>query len=197
MNGIGVVNLAEIGITKSNQSEVLKFMEERVEQNKKYENVYTLGMRGCDDVPMEGADDIIEASKILESVIESQREILKRQLNKPIEDIPQSLTVYKEVLKQYDMGMHVPDDDLIWTDDNFGYFKRLPGAKEKKRSGGNAYYHLSYLGRPHDYLWLESIPPQLALNELKKAADCDACKIWVFNVGDVKPLSMIFNYAVI
>jgi len=175
---------------KTNRDQVLQFLEERVEANKIYENVYTLGMRGRDDVSMEGAEDIMDAATILENVIRDQREILRSQLDRPLEEIPQTLTVYKEVLKQYDMGLQVPDDvTLIWTDDNFGYFKRLPGTKEKRRSGGNgAYYHLSYLGRPHDYLWLESIPPALIVNELRKAADCGADRIWIINVGDVKPL---------
>ena len=55
----------------------------------------------------------------------------------------------------------VPDDvTLMWCDDNYGYLTRLSDSTQQRRSGGaGVYYHLSYWGRPHDYLWLTTTQP--------------------------------------
>ena len=96
---------------------------------------------------------------------------------------------YKEVLDIYEKGMKLPDDvTIVWPDDNFGYIKKLSDAKEQKRSGASGvYYHISYLGEPHDYLWLNTTPPALIYEEMKKAYDTGANRYWLLNVGDIKP----------
>src|SRR6185295_6009658 len=77
---------------------------------------------------------------------------------------------------------------IVWPDDNFGYIRYFPSAAEQKRSGGfGVYYHISYLGRPLSYLWLESTPPALIWEELSKAYDHNVRKFWMLNVGDLKP----------
>ena len=97
---------------------------------------------------------------------------------------------YKEVLDIYQSGLKLPDDiTVVWPDDNFGYIRQLPNAQERERAGGHGvYYHLSYWGRPHDYLWLESTSPALMWEEMTKAYELGARQIWVANVGDIKPL---------
>jgi hypothetical protein len=97
---------------------------------------------------------------------------------------------YKEVLEIYKSGLHLPDDiTVVWPDDNFGYIRQLPDARERSRSGGHGvYYHISYWGRPHDYLWLESTAPALIWEEMTKAYELGARQLWVVNVGDIKPL---------
>ena len=92
----------------------------------------------------------------------------------------------------YENGLRVPDDiTLVWVDDNYGYMKRVANPEEQKRSGrSGVYYHLSYLGAPHDYLWLNTTPPVLMYEELKKAYDCGADRYWLLNVGDIKPMEL-------
>jgi len=122
-------------------------------------------------------------------------------LQKPIDEIPQIFVPYKETLDLYRQGLKVPDDvALVWTDDNYGYIKRLSNPEEQKRSGGSGvYYHSSYLGAPHDYLWLCTTPPVLMYVELKKAYDTGADRYWLINVGDIKPaelcMQMFFDFA--
>ena len=99
-----------------------------------------------------------------------QRQILVDEIGKPAEEIPQAFTPYKEVLEVYSGGLSLPEDvTIIWPDDNYGYMKRLSGEQERKRSGrSGVYYHASYLGKPHDYLWMSSTSPALMYEELRK-----------------------------
>ena len=92
----------------------------------------------------------------------------------------------------YENGLKVPDDiTLVWVDDNYGYMKRVSNPEEQKRPGGaGVYYHISYLGAPHDYLWIYSTPPVLMYEELKKAYDHGADRYWLLNVGDIKPMEL-------
>ncbi|MBR7126073.1 MAG: glycosyl hydrolase 115 family protein, partial [Prevotella sp.] len=121
-----------------------------------------------------------------------QRDILKKYIDKPLEEIPQIFVPYKEALDLYEKGLQVPDDvTLVWVDDNYGYMKRVSNPEEQKRKGGaGVYYHTSYLGTPHDYLWLNTTPPVLMYNELKKAYDTGADRYWLLNVGDIKPMEL-------
>ena len=116
--------------------------------------------------------------------------MLKNHINNNITNIPQVFTVYKEVLDIYDNGLKLPDDvTIVWPDDNYGYLQRLNNSAEKGRAGGaGVYYHASYWGRPHDYLWLSSTHPSLIREEMMKAFDAGARRLWVLNVGDIKPL---------
>jgi hypothetical protein len=118
-----------------------------------------------------------------------QRDVLTKYLNKPATDIPQIFVPYKETMDVYEHGLQVPDDvTLVWVDDNYGYMKRLNSPEEQKRSGGaGVYYHYSYLGAPHDYLWLNTTPPVLMYEELTKAYKTGATRYWLVNVGDIKP----------
>ena len=70
-------------------------------------------------------------------------------------------------------GLELPDDvTIILLDDNYGYMKRLSSPKEQKRSGrSGVYYHSSYLGKPHDHLWMNTTSPTLMYEELRKAYD--------------------------
>jgi hypothetical protein len=96
---------------------------------------------------------------------------------------------YKEVLDVYNAGLEVPDYvTLVWCDDNHGYIRHFPDEKEQARSGGNGiYYHTSYWGVPHDNLWLGIVQPVLMYQQMKVAYEKNARKIWILNVGDIKP----------
>jgi len=173
----------------TNRANMLKYWDGAVRDFGKYDNIYTVGLRGADDYPMAGADTPQGMAKILEDVFAAQRKILEDRLGKPADQIPQVFTPYKEVLPAYDAGLKVPDDiTLAWPDDNFGYIRRLSNAKERLRSGGSGvYYHISYWGGPMSYLWLASTHPALMWEEMNKAYRFDARRYWILNVGDIKP----------
>jgi hypothetical protein len=168
------------------------------------ETVYTIGMRGLHDGNMIGPKTLDEHTQWLQRVIDDQREMLRRYVNPDLTKIPQAFVPYKEVLSIYENGLKVPDDVmLIWCDDNYGYMTRLSDEAQQQRSGGaGVYYHLSYWGRPHDYLWLTTTQPGLIYEEMSEAYRHHARKQWIVNVHDPKVasyqleffLDMAWNY---
>lgn len=185
-------NIAGIGNYNyiNNKSNVIAFWENRLKELKGYENIFTIGMRGKHDGRMEGVKNVEEYKSALTQVIADQTELLKKYINADVSRIPQSFIPYKEVLEVYDAGLEIPDYvTLIWPDDNFGYIRHFPNEKEQIREGGNGvYYHVSYWGSPHDYLWIGSVNPALIFQQMKLAYEKNARKIWIVNVGDIKPL---------
>lgn len=173
----------------NNSASVYKFWEDRVKEVAQQGNIYTLGMRGVHDGQMQGAKTVAEQKAVLERVLKDQRGLLQKYVNKDVTAIPQAFIPYKEVLDIYNAGLQVPDDvTLIWCDDNYGYIRHFPTAEERARKGGNGiYYHVSYWGRPHDYLWLGTFSPYLLHQQMKLAYDRGIQKMWVLNVGDIKP----------
>ncbi|HHJ10465.1 MAG TPA: hypothetical protein ENK25_06185, partial [Bacteroidetes bacterium] len=169
----------------TNRDHICKYWEKRVEENGKYENIYTLGKRGQDDEP--GKEITVP---VLEQVISDQREILRKWANKDVTKVPQVLILYTEVLNLYNQGLKVPEDVTIcWPDDNFGNIRQLPNAEEQQRSGGSGiYYHFQWLnGATTAYPWLYTTSLGLTWMEMKKAYDHNARKLWIVNVGDIKP----------
>jgi len=180
----------------TNKKNITDYWSERLSEASKYENVYTVGMRGIHDGAMEGAKTIPQQVEGLTDVIKVQREMLCKSMNKSTEAIPQIFIPYKEVLDAYDAGLKVPDDvTLVWCDDNYGYMSRLSNDAERKRKGGSGvYYHLSYWGRPHDYLWLTSTQPSFIWQEMQKSWAYGARKMWILNVGDIKPAEYLIEF---
>lgn len=172
----------------TNKNNILNALDKRVKGNAPYESIYTIALRGIHDAGMVNNLPINERKNLLESAINDERSLLTKNIDKSISDIPQIFVPYKEVLDIYENGLNVPEDiTLVWPDDNFGYIKRLSNEKERKRKGGSGvYYHVSYLGEPHDYLWLNTTPPALMYGEMKKAYDTGADRVWILNVGDIK-----------
>lgn len=172
-------------------SEVIKgLFTKRVKETSKYEGIYTTGMRGEHDSPMiVGEDNTDSQVQLLEKVITDQRNIFKKETKKNPNTIPQAFVPYKEVLKYYQSGLKLPEDiTLVWTDDNYGYIRQLSNPEEQNRKGGaGVYYHTSYWGRPHDYLWLNSTNPVLMWEEMSKAYEFQSRDIWILNCGDIKP----------
>ncbi|HMT72781.1 MAG TPA: glycosyl hydrolase 115 family protein [Chitinophagaceae bacterium] len=175
-----------------NKEEIFKYWDDRIKEAVNYESVVTIGMRGVHDGSMPGPKDPGEKVKLLENVITDQRGILENNFGQPAEKLPQIFVPYKEVLSLYRRGMKLPDDiTIIWPDENFGYIRQLSTPEEQKRSGGSGiYYHLSYLGGPHDHTWLSSTSPSLISYEMTKAFQFGADRLWVVNVGDIKPAEM-------
>jgi hypothetical protein len=169
---------------------VLDYWDTRVRANAKYQNTWTLGMRGIHDSGMPGGGTIQEKRDRLQQIIAAQRDMLARHVDKNVAAVPQTFCPYKEVLDIYRAGLSLPDDvTIVWPDDNYAHIRQLSDARERARSGrSGVYYHLSYNGRPHDYLWLESIPPALIWFEMTEAFEFGADRLWVANVGDLKPI---------
>jgi len=181
----------------TNRQTMMDYWEERVKTNGMYENTYTLGLRGIHDYPMEGAKTTAERVAIMQQAIDDQRDILRRNINRPLEEIPQVLCTYEEVLEAYHNGLAVPDDvTLLWSDDKHGYCRNLSNPSERKRKGGaGIYYHLSYHGDPASWIWLSPLSPAFISTELTKAYQFGANKIWIFNVGDIKPAEKEISFA--
>lgn len=173
----------------TNKESVQNYWIERLKQVKdsKGGNLLTIGMRGIHDGSMEGVKTMKEKFDGLQQVINDQQDLIRKYLGDPSKQT-QVFIPYKEVLDIYNMGLKVPDHvTLMWCDDNYGYMTRLADADEQKRSGGGGiYYHLSYWGRPHDYLWLTTTQPGLVYNEMKAAYDHNVRKMWLVNVHDPK-----------
>lgn len=174
----------------SNKENVYKYWEDRVKESKNVDAIFTMGMRGVHDSKMEGVKNNKEGAELLTHILADQRQLIEKYINPDATKVPQAFTVYKEVLDLYDEGLKVPEDiTLVWTDDNYGYIRRLSNPEEQKRSGGGGvYYHASYWGRPHDYLWVDSVHPALLREEMMKAYQANCKDIWILNVGDLKAI---------
>lgn len=176
----------------TNRRTIYDFWEQRVIETAGYENIYTLGLRGRADAGMlapAGATNQQKAAMIQNEIIPDQRKMIADHVNPDPSRVPQIFIPYKETLVQYQSGLRLPDDvTIVWPDDNHGYIRQLPTAAERARSGGSGvYYHLSYWGVPRSYLWFCTTPPGMTRAEMMKAWDFDARRIWLVNVGDLKP----------
>ena len=177
---------------ETNSQTILKKLDDRIRETAQFDNIYTMGMRGLHDEAMKGSTDPRDRARTLEKVFAEQRNILTKYKKDKITNIPQIFVPYKETLDIYDAGLRVPDDiTLVWPDDNYGYMKRVSNAQEQQRKGhSGVYYHISYLGTPHDNLWIATTAPMLMYEELLKAYTAGADRYWLLNVGDIKPMEM-------
>jgi hypothetical protein len=177
----------------SKNSDVLRaFWSEGIARNKDYESIITLGMRGDGDMPMSRESNV----ELLERIVSDQRKIIADRVNPDVEKVPQVWALYKEVQEYYEKGMRVPDDvTLLWCDDNWGNIRRLPTPEERKRSGGaGIYYHFDYVGGPRSYKWLNTVPITKVWEQMRMAYDYGADRIWIVNVGDLKPMEFPIEF---
>jgi len=170
-----------------NPENLYNFWMDGVKRNKNYESIYTMGMRGQNDTPMSEGQNI----SLLEKIVQDQREIIGKVFGKDkVTQVPQVWALYKEVQGFYERGMRVPDDvTLLWCDDNWGNIRRLPSPEERKRVGGaGVYYHFDYVGGPRSYRWINTISIAKIWEQMNLAYEMQANKIWIVNVGDLKPM---------
>ena len=175
-----------------------RFFREGIERMKGTEDVVTIGMRGDGDAAMggeEGKDheytpQFEKNMKLMEDIFKNQRRIIKEVTGRPAKETPQLWALYKEVLEYYERGLRVPDDViLLLCDDNWGNVRRLPNAEERKHPGGwGMYYHVDYVGAPRNSKWLNVTPIQNMWEQLQLTYDYGVDKLWVLNVGDLKPM---------
>ena len=189
-NNVGEWDAKERGAFnyRTNREGVQQYWIERLQEVKhSKDNMFTIGMRGIHDSSMEGYTTEQEKFDALQQVIDDQQVLLRKHIGDPSRQM-QVFVPYKEVLQLYEKGLWVPDYvTLMWCDDNYGYMTRLSDAREQQRQGGaGVYYHLSYWGRPHDYLWLTTTQPGLIYNEMRQAYDHNVRKLWIANVHDPK-----------
>jgi hypothetical protein len=177
----------------SANAEVLRaFWSEGVRRNRDYESIITLAMRGDGDLPMSRETN----TALLERIVADQRKIIAENVNANVTRVPQLWALYKEVQDYYEKGMRVPDDvTLLWCDDNWGNIRRLPTAEERKRSGGaGVYYHFDYVGGPRSYKWLNTVAITKVWEQMDLAYRYDANRIWIVNVGDLKPMEFPIEF---
>ena len=183
----------------TNKERVDKFFREGMERNKAYDNLVTIGMRGDGDVAMGKGDDA-ENMKTLRSVIEGQRKIIKDIYGRP-DAVPQLWAIFTEVQRYYDAGFTVPDDvTLLFCDNNWGYIRRKGTAAERRRKGGlGLYYHIDMNGGPWNDRWVNTTTVPKLREQLNLAYQSGIDRIWIINVGDLKPkempISFIMDYA--
>lgn len=184
----------------TNENNLKKFWTEGLTRNKDYDNLITVGMRGDGDVAMGKGDDK-ENIKTLENVIKAQREIIHSVYNDDPANHPQLWAIFTEVQRYYDAGLTVPDDvTLLFCDNNWGYIRRTVPLKEKNRKGGTGlYYHIDMNGGPWNDRWINTTTIPKLREQFSLAYKSGINKIWIVNVGDLKPkelpIDFILHYA--
>jgi hypothetical protein len=171
---------------QKNEQKLNQFFREGIERMKGTEDMVTIGMRGDGDEAMSKDAD----TKLLENIIANQRRIIREVTGKPAEMTTQVWALYKEVQDYYDAGLRVPDDVMILiSDDNWGDIRRVPTAAERSRKGGwGIYYHVDYVGAPRNTKWLNVTQTQQMFEQLSLAYDFGIQRMWILNVGDLKPM---------
>lgn len=187
-NNVGEWDISERGPFnyKTNREAVLRYWKERLQEVKdsKGGSIYTIGIP---DSLLGEYNTLEEKFEGLQQVIKDQQTLISDNIGDPANQ-DQTFVPYKEMLDLYEMGLDVPEYvTLMWCDDNYGYLTRLSNEAEQKRSGGGGvYFHLSYCGQPHDYLWLTTTQPGLIWHQMRTAYDKNARKLWIANVHDPK-----------
>lgn len=184
---------------KSNPERIEKFFRDGMNRNKNYDNIVTIGMRGDGDVAMGKGDDT-DNMTTLRNVINKQREILTDIYGRP-DSVPQLWAIFTEVQRYYDAGFNVPEDvTLLFCDNNWGYIRRTAPTEEKGRKGGfGMYYHIDMNGGPWNDRWINTSPIPKLREQLNLAYQSGIDRIWIINVGDLKPkeipIDFIMDYA--
>jgi hypothetical protein len=133
---------------------------------------------------------------LLERIVADQRTILGQVTGEDPSQTPSLWALYKEVQDYYDKGMRVPDDvTLLFSDDNWGNIRRLPALDERNRTGGfGIYYHFDYVGGPRNYKWINTNPIARVWEQMHLAHEYGANRIWIVNVGDLKPMEFPIQF---
>ena len=174
----------------ANKKVLTQFFTEGMQRAKDTEDLITIGMRGDGDASLGKLGEEAAYIKLLETIINDQRKIIRKVTGRPASERPQVWALYKEVQQYYDLGLRVPDDvTILLSDDNWGDVRKLPTAAERKRKGGwGLYYHVDYVGAPRNSKWLNVTPIQNMWEQLQLTWAYGVDKIWVLNVGDLKPM---------
>lgn len=176
---------------ETNESFLKEFWKKGIERMGDNESIITLAMRGDGDMAMSKETNV----ELLERIVHDQREIINASVGKA-KDFPQVWALYKEVQDYYDEGMRVPDDvTLLLCDDNWGNLRKLPKLSDAPRKGGyGIYYHFDYVGGPRNYKWLNTSQVSRVWEQMNLAYHYGVDKIWIVNVGDIKPMELPISF---
>ena len=168
----------------SNPQRIDQFFREGMERNMAYENLVTIGMRGDGDVAM-GTGNDADNMKTLAKVIQGQRKIIK-DIYGSEDAVPQLWAIFTEV----------PDDvTLLLCDNNWGYIRRKGRDFERRRKGGlGLYYHIDMNGGPWNDRWVNTTTVPKLREQLHLAYASGIDRIWIINVGDLKPKEMPIDF---
>lgn len=186
----------------TNPEGLKRFWEDSVVRNKDYRSLITIGMRGERDSKILGEDATLKDNiDLLKHTITAQKEILNRH---GLGDAVKVLALYKEV-EDYFYGDKdtdglsswegIEDATLLLSDDNFANLRTVPDEKLRDRKAGwGIYYHFDYHGDPISYEWVNSTPLIKAWEQLTTAYAYGIRKIWIANVGDLRPQELPLSY---
>jgi len=188
----------------TNRDELVGFWRNGIERMKDTEDVITIGMRGNGDEPMADKPDVA----LMERIVAHQRKLISEATGKKAKDVPQVWALYKEVQQYYEMGMKVPDDViLLLCDDNWGNVRMLPHTRTSTPTpkGGNRpagfhpggyglYYHVDYVGAPRNSKWINVSQIQRMWEQLDLTYRSGIDKLWILNVGDLKPMEFPVDF---
>ena len=177
---------------ETNGEQLREFWKGGLDRARGWEKIVTIGMRGDGDKPMTDEANVA----LLERIVADQRKLIASELDRDVTRVPQTWMLYKEVQEYYERGMRVPDDvTLLWCDDNFGNIRRLPTAAERDRAGGaGVYYHFDYYGGPRSYKWINVTPLPKVWEQMHLAWKYGATRLWIVNVGDIKPMEVPIEF---
>ncbi len=178
-----------------NKGKIDSFFIEGINRNKAYDNIITISMRGDGDVPMGKGNDE-DNIKTLKYVVENQREIIRKAYGKDPSEVPQLWAIFTEVQRYYDAGFNVPEDvTLLFCDNNWGYIRRITPPAEKNRKGGcGMYYHIDMNGGPCSDRWVNTTTIPKLREQLNLAYQSGLDRIWIINVGDLKPKELPIDF---
>jgi len=176
----------------TNEATLREFWKKGIERMGDRETIISLGMRGDGDMAMTEDTNIA----LLQRIVKDQREMITNITGKDIKQTPQLWALYKEVQDYYDKGMRTPDDvTLLLCDDNWGNIRKLPKVEDSLRTGGyGIYYHFDYVGDPRNYKWVNTNPIARVYEQMHMAYQYGANRIWIVNVGDIKPVEFPIEF---
>ena len=186
----------------SNPRGLYEFWSDSIKARGKYKNLITVGMRGERDSKILGEDATMKDNiDLLKKTITDQKKILAEN---GLEGCEKVLALYKEV-EDYYYGDETAEglckweglDDLtlLLSDDNFANLRTVPAPEIKDRKPGwGIYYHFDYHGDPISYEWVNSTPITKAWEQLTSAYEYGIRKLWICNVGDLRPVELPLNY---
>ncbi|WP_294307276.1 glycosyl hydrolase 115 family protein [uncultured Chryseobacterium sp.] len=185
-------NLPNVWDYSKNAEVLQKFWKSGLERSRNWEKLVTVGMRGDGDEAMGEGTNI----SLLEKIVKDQRKIIADVTGKKPERTPQVWALYKEVQEYYDKGMRVPDDViLLFCDDNWGNVRKLPDLSKPLHKGGyGMYYHFDYVGGPRNSKWINISPIQRVWEQMNLSYEHKVDKVWVVNVGDLKPMEFPISF---
>lgn len=185
-------NLPNVWDYAKNKKVLDEFWKSGIERSKNWEKLVTVGMRGDGDEAMEEGTNI----SLLEGIVKNQRRIIENVTGKKAEKTPQVWALYKEVQDYYDKGMKVPDDvTLLFCDDNWGNVRKLPDLSKPLHKGGyGMYYHFDYVGGPRNSKWINISPIQRIWEQMNLTYEHKVDKVWIVNVGDLKPMEFPISF---